>query len=57
MRSSGQAHCPLPKYVQDPTNTTYSIEDVFLNVCGFVEGNLLEQLEVNLIVLMLNNCN
>lgn len=43
MRSSAEALCPNPKYVEDPTNTEHSIEDVFFNICGFADGNYRSQ--------------
>lgn len=46
MRSSANALCPNPKYVQDPTDTRYSIADVFVNVCGLVEGSAEQIAEV-----------
>jgi len=42
LRESSEARCPSPKYVQDPTNLNYTIQDVFLNACGLVDGNALE---------------
>lgn len=38
MRSSAEALCPLTKYVQDPTDTQYSIAEVYFNICGFVDA-------------------
>ncbi|XP_037049151.1 uncharacterized protein LOC119083535 [Bradysia coprophila] len=38
MRSSGEALCPVTKRVQDPTDTNYSIAEVYFNICGFVDG-------------------
>lgn len=48
MRSSGEAQCPDPKYVDDPTDTDYSMQDVFLNICGFMEGSWYNQIKVSL---------
>jgi hypothetical protein len=44
MRNSGEAQCPSPKYVEDPTDYSYSLQDVFLNICGFVEGDNTQKL-------------
>lgn len=41
LRASAEAQCPRPKYVQQPNNTANSIEDVFLNICGVLEGGLI----------------
>lgn len=46
MRNSGEAQCPNPKYVKDPTNTDYSIQDVFFNICGLVDGGWYNQISV-----------
>lgn len=48
MRSSAEALCPIPKQVRDPSDTRYSIEEVFFNICGFTEGNRLQKMEVGL---------
>lgn len=48
MRQSGEAQCPNPKVVQDPTNTDYSIQDVFFNICGLVDGTFFDQIRVSL---------
>lgn len=50
MRASGEAQCPLPKYVQEPNNTMNSMEDVFYNICGIVEGSWWEFAQVSLVV-------
>lgn len=50
MRNSGEAQCPSPKYVQDPTDTNYSIQDVFFNICGLVEGSTADLLSVSILV-------
>lgn len=42
MRNSGEAQCPSPKRVQDPTDHKYSIQEVFFNICGLVEGSTTE---------------
>lgn len=47
MRSSAEARCPVPKVVEDPTDTTHPMTDVFLNICGLVQGNLLQIAQVN----------
>ncbi|XP_037036873.1 uncharacterized protein LOC119074692 isoform X2 [Bradysia coprophila] len=38
MKASGEAQCPIPKYVLEPNNTQ-SINDVFFNICGLVDGS------------------
>lgn len=48
MRQSGEAQCPNPKYVNDPTNTNYSIQDVFFNICGLIDGSFFNQISVSL---------
>lgn len=52
MRQSGEAKCPSPKYVNDPTNTNYSIQDVFFNICGLIDGSLMDQISVSLTCLL-----
>ncbi|KAG4065881.1 hypothetical protein HA402_012559 [Bradysia odoriphaga] len=42
LRQSGEAQCPAPKVVENPTDRNYSIQEVFFNVCGFVQGNVLD---------------
>lgn len=42
MRASGEAQCPRPKFVMQPNNTDSSIEDVFYNICGIVEGGWID---------------
>lgn len=54
MRQSGEAQCPNPKQVQDPTNTYYSIQEVFFNICGLVDGGILDQIKVCLRKLFCN---
>jgi len=51
MRQSGEAQCPSPKYVDDPTNTNHSIQDVFYNICGLVDGGLLSQISTGICLL------
>lgn len=48
MRASGEAQCPLPKFVEQPNSTDYSIEDVFFNICGLVEGSWWQFAQVSL---------
>lgn len=48
MRISGEAQCPIDKHVEDPTDTNYSIEDVFFNICGLIDGSFFNQLRVSL---------
>lgn len=48
MRASGEAQCPLPKYVLEPNNTAHSIEDVFFNICGLVNGTWSDFFSVSL---------
>lgn len=48
MRESGEAQCPIPKYVQDPTNTDNTIQDVFFNICGLIDGGFFNQVRVSL---------
>ena len=48
MRNSGEAQCPSPKYVEDPTDTNYSIQDVFFNICGLVEGSTAQKVSVSI---------
>lgn len=48
MRSSGQAQCPQQKVVADPTDTNYSIQQVFFNICVAVEGTQADQDQVSL---------
>lgn len=48
MRQSGEARCPSPKYVEDPTNYDYSIQDVFFNICGLIDGSWYNQISVSL---------
>lgn len=43
---SAEARCPIPKQVEDPMDTSYSIQDVFFNVCGLVEGNIWNMVKV-----------
>lgn len=47
MRKSGEAQCPYPKHVQDPTDTNYSIQDVFFNICGLIDGSFFHQIRVS----------
>jgi len=51
MRQSGEARCPSPKHVEDPTNTAYTIQDVFFNICGLVDGSLLNQISTGICLL------
>lgn len=44
MRISGEAQCPIDKHVEDPTDTNYSIEEVFFNICGLIDGSFFNQL-------------
>lgn len=46
MRNSGEAQCPSPKFVEDPTDYSYSIQDVFKNICGLVEGCTTDKISV-----------
>lgn len=48
MKASGEAQCPMPKYVQDANNTE-SINDVFFNICGLVDGSWWEFAKVKYI--------
>lgn len=48
MRSSAEARCPVPKVVEDPTNTTHPMTDVFFNICSTVQGNPLKIAQVSL---------
>lgn len=47
MRQSAEARCANPKHVENPIDTRNSIEEVFFNVCGLVEGNSTQRNEVN----------
>lgn len=52
MRASGEAQCPIPKAVQNANDTTYSIQQVYRNICGLVDGNWWEFAKVTLQCLM-----
>lgn len=48
MRNSAEARCAVKKYVEDPTDTCFSIQEVFFNVCGLVEAdNDADKIKVN----------
>lgn len=47
LRSSREAHCPIPKVVDNPIDTNFTIQEVFFNVCGFVEGYFWDQMAVS----------
>ncbi|XP_037026030.1 uncharacterized protein LOC119067256 [Bradysia coprophila] len=42
LRGSGEAQCPTPKEVKNPTDRNYSIQEVFFNICGLVQGDVLD---------------
>ncbi|XP_037052522.1 uncharacterized protein LOC119086053 [Bradysia coprophila] len=39
LRVSSEARCPKNRHVEDPMDTSFSIQEVFFNICDLIEGS------------------